>query len=185
MSWLDKLEISFEHNDLLSINVEAIVCPVRLSLDAYGKISQRIFTAGRDALRDEVFTIKEYLPDNKLLLGQAISIVCKPDYHIGNFRRLIFTALWDHHSEYNVNLFYKAYINSLRDAFQHHIKSIALPVMAYDGNLSLCGKAIIKVIQDLDSMKNSSEFSVENIYFVSNNREHINYLVKEVEPKLP
>jgi hypothetical protein len=166
------------------MNVEAIVCTVTLDLDEYGNLSQKIFDIGKEKLRRDLFKIKESLPNNRLLSGQATSLVCKSDYHIGNFERLIFVAVWDYQSEYNLNLFYKAYINSLREAFQHNIRSIALPIMAYDGNLRLCGQAIVKVIKDLDNLKISSEFSIEEIYFVSNNSDHITYLKKEVKPKL-
>ena len=93
-------------------------------------------------------------------------------------------ALWDIQSEYNLNLFYKAYINSIRMAFQDNLKSIALPIMAYDGNLRICGQAIDKVINDLNSLKDSSDFSIEEIYFVSTKSNDIEYLRKEVEPKI-
>ena len=184
MSWLENLDFIIEHNDLLSMNVEAIVCSVTVNLDEYGKISKKLFDIGHANLISDLSEIKRNLPNNKLILGQAISLDCKPIYNIGNFNKLIFVALWDYQSEYNFNLFYKAYINSLREAFQNNITTIALPIMAYEGNLSICGRAIIKVIHDLDSLKNSSEFSIEEIYFVSNNNDHINFLEKEVEPKI-
>ena len=52
----------------------------------------------------------------------------------------------------------------------------ALPVMAYDGHLDICGQAIIQVFRDLDVLNNSSSFSIEEIFFVSDNGPHIQYL---------
>jgi len=184
MSWLENLGIYFECKELLSIDVDAIVCPINVDLNEYGKISKKIFKLGQTGLINDLSEVKNKLANQKLVLGQAISVDCKPIYNIGNFKKIIFVALWDFYSEYDFNLFYKAYINSFREAFQHNLKSIALPIMAYDGNLNLCGQTIIKVIRDLNYLKNSSEFSVEEIYFVTNNSSHIDLLQKEVEPKL-
>ncbi len=184
MSWIENLEICFEHNDIISIDADAMVCPVSLQLNEYGKISHKIYEISHPNFKNDLYEIRKKLPDEHLILGQAISINCKPEYHIGNFKILIFVALWDYQSEYNFNLFYKSYINSLREAFHRNIKSIALPIMAYDCNLALCGKAIVKVIKDLDHLKKSSEFSLEKIYFTSNNMGHIEFLERHVEPKL-
>ena len=166
------------------MKVESIVCPVTMDLDVYGKISNELFNLAQKSLRNDLCEIGSNSLNSRLLLGQAISINCKPEYKLGNFKTLIFVALWDYQSEYSFNLFYKAYINSLRQAFQHNIRSIALPIMAYEGNLNLCGQAILKSVHDLDGLKHSAEFSIEEIYFVSKNRRHINFMEKEVSPKL-
>lgn len=184
MNWLESVDIFFECKDLISIDVEAIVCSVTVNLDAYGQISQQLFKTGQSHLKHDLIAIQERLANQKLTLGQAISLDCKHTYNIPNIKKLIFVAMWDSHSEYTFNLFYKAYINALREALQHQIKSIALPVMAYDGNLIMCGQAIVKVIHDLDCLKNSSEFSIEEVIFTTTNCNHIEFLKKEVEPIL-
>ena len=184
MSWLDDVDIQFEYNDLISMNVNAIVCPTTIKLEDYGRISKKIFDLGGSHLIKNIISTREQLPNHSLPLGQAISLECKRHYKIGNFERLILVALWAFHSEYNHNLFYKAYINSFREAFHHNLKSLALPVMAYDGSLRICGQAILEVIQSLDRLKKSSEFSVKEVLFVTTDRNHIKFLKKEVEPKL-
>lgn len=179
MSRLDNLTLLIEQNDLLSMSVEAIVCPVTVGLERYGNISQKLFSLGQGNLLNDLSELRTTLPNNKLLLGQAISLDCKPTYNIGQFKKLIFVALWCRQSEYNLNLCYKAYINSFRQAFRYGLKTIALPIMAYRGNLDLCGQAVIKVIRDLDSLKTSSDFPIEEIYFVSTNVDHVAYFEDE------
>ena len=181
MSWLEHLVVSVERHDLLTMDTEALVCPVTVELGEYGKISKALFRHGREALAAGLSEMKDALPDRRLDLGQAVSLNCKPDYHIGSFSTIIFVALWAHHSEYGFNLFYKAYINSLREAFRHNLKSIAMPIMAYDGNINLCSQAIIKVIRDLDSLKVSSEYSTTNVHFVSDNLNTVEFLRNEVD----
>ncbi len=184
MSWLDNLDVIFENKELTLMRVDAMVCPISVNLKPYGKISQKLYALGQSALEKDLTEVKASLSNEKLNLGQAISIDCKPGYTIGKFKKLIFVALWDIQSEYNLNLFYKAYINSIRMALQDKLKSIALPIMAYDGNLRICGQAIEKVINELNSLKGSSDFSIEEIYFVSTKSNDIEYLRKEVEPKI-
>lgn len=184
MSWLDDVDIQFECNDLISMNVNAIVCPATINLEDYGRISKKIFDLGGSHLIKDIISTREKLSNHSLSLGQAISLECKPHYNIGNFDRLIFVALWAFHSEYNHNLFYKAYINSFREAFRYNLKSLALPVMAYDGCLKICGQAILEVFQGLDRLKKSSEFPVNEVFFVTTDRNHIDLLKREVEPKL-
>ncbi len=182
MSWLDELDVIVAHDDLLSVEVDAIVCPVTVKLEDYGKISRKIFEIATPSMQKDLMEVKKSLPNNQLRLGESISIDCAESYGINNCRKLIFTALWDFVSEYNMNLFYKAYINSFRRAFEDELKTIALPIMAYDGHINLCGKAAVKVIKELDCLKNSSRFSVEEVYFISTNENHIKYFEKEVEP---
>ena len=181
MSWLEHLIVSVEHRDLLTMDTESLVCPVTVKLGEYGKISKTLFRHGGDALLAGLSEMKDVLPDRRLDLGQAVSLNCKPDYHIGSFSIIIFVALWAHYSEYGFNLFYKAYINSLREAFRHNLKSIALPIMAYDGNIKLCSQAIVKVIQDLDGLEMSSGFSTTNVHFVSDNPNTVEFLRNEVD----
>ena len=184
MSWLENIDIQFQHKDIISMDVDVIVSTITVNIEAYGKIGQKLFQLGWNTLNNDLLHLKDGLSKQKLDLGQAISLDCKAIYNIGEYKKLIFVALWDAQSEYDFNLFYKAYINSLREAFKYNMKSIALPIMAYDGNLKICGQVIHKVIHDLDGLKDSDEFSLEEIFFVSNNSNHINFLKKEIEPKL-
>lgn len=121
MRWLNNLEIVFLHNDLMSTKAEAIVCPVSSDLHEYGKISQKLFRNCQASFTNDLAEVRKKLPNGHLLLGQATSIECKPAYLIGDFRILVFVALWAHQSDYNFNLFYKSYINSLREEFRHGI----------------------------------------------------------------
>jgi O-acetyl-ADP-ribose deacetylase (regulator of RNase III) len=184
MAWLDNLDIVFECNDLTSMKMDALVCPVTVELAEYGKLSSQIFNIAKSSLKRDLYEIKKKLPNERLILGEVAAINCKPAYQLNNIGALIFAALWERQSEYSENLFYKSYINSLREAFKLNIKSIGLPLFTYDGNLSFCAKAIIKTICDLDSLKNSSEFSVDEIYFVSKNSNHLDFFEELVLQKI-
>lgn len=43
MSWLENTDIIFENNNLLTMDVDAIVCSITTHLEEYGKISQKLF----------------------------------------------------------------------------------------------------------------------------------------------
>ena len=180
MSWIENLDIKAEHNDLLSTKVDAIVLPVNVDLEQYGKISQKIFSVCGIDLLNDLSKIKERLKNSKLFLGQAVSLHCPPSCNIKRFYRIIFVGMWDYQSEYNSNLFYKAYVSCFREAFQHNIRSIAFPIMAYDGNIRISAQSAVKAITELDRLKNSSEFSVEEVCFVSTNNDHVSYFEDEV-----
>ena len=175
MNWIENVEVNFEHNDIMLSTAEAIVCPVTLELTEYGKISQGIFKTAHVSFINDLNVIKEELTDGQLMLGQAIAINCKPTYQIGSFKRIVLVALWDNESQYSYNLFYMSYINSLREAIQLDIKTIALPIMAYDGNLDFCCQAIANVLHDLNNLKKSAEFSLETIDFISLNNKDVNF----------
>ncbi len=53
----------------------------------------------------------------------------------------------------------------------------------FDGTIGVSAKAIIKVIRDLDALKNSDEFSLEEVYFVTNRKNYLAYFQEKVEPE--
>lgn len=184
MTWLDVTDIQFAVGDILKCNVDSIVCPVSVTMEEYGKISRQLLNIANPSLNADINQIKKGLPSHKLTLGQAVSLDCSPAYHIRRFKTLIFVALWDHQSEYTQNLFYKAYGNCIRTALKNDLQSIALPVMAYDGKLEFCTWAILNVLRDFNKLKNSSEFSIQEMLFVSKNERHIEYIQEMIEPRL-
>lgn len=121
------------------------------------------------------------MPDERLLLGESVAVELDPNHGIGAYQNVILSALWDDPSEYDRNLFYKAYMTALRAAMNLGVKSIVVPAMGYDGNLPVSGAAFLRVIQELDALTNSREFSLRDIYVVSPNSNHISYLRSHVE----
>lgn len=184
MSWLENVDIDFACAELLSTTADGVVCPATIDMKAYGKISREIFERGGQELVQTVAAARAQLPQRELALGEATSIECRPGHRLGEFKRLIMVAIWAAESEYTRDLFHRAYVNSLREAFRHNLVSVALPVMAYDGNLKACGEAIVEVVHGMDRLKQSDSFSVKHVHFVSTKQTHIDYLVKEVEPML-
>ena len=173
----------FEHGDILSVDTDAIVCTINVDFEAYGKISQKIFDLCNPQLIYDIKKLRRDDADHKLLLGQAVSLTCNRGWNL-HFQKIIFVAMWDFCSEYNSNLFYKAYINSIRQAFENNLKSVAMPIMAYDGKLNVAAEVVAKVLVDLDRLKNSSEFPLEEIYFVSYKEEHVETFEQIIGRKL-
>jgi len=184
MGWLDKLSVEFELGEIMAMDAESFMCPLSVRLEEYGKISQRVFRVGGSEFIAELCNIRNQLPDEKLLLGQSLHVQVQPNYGFGSYKYVVLTALWDNESEYNRNLFYKAYLTAFRTAINLNIKSIVVPAMGYDGNLPVSSAALLSVIQELDELKSSDDFSLEDIYVVSSNSIHIDYLRSHVEAAL-
>ena len=184
MGWLEKLSVEFEVGEIMAMDAESFMCPISVRLEEYGKISQRVFRIGGSDFVAKLLDIRNQLPDKKLLLGQSVHVEVQPNYGFGKYKYVLLTALWDSESEYNKNLFYKAYLTAFRTAIDLNIKSIVVPAMGYDGNLPVSSAALLSVIQEFDDLKNSDEFSLEDIYVVSSNNKHIEYLRSHVEAAL-
>ena len=107
-----------------------------------------------------------------------------PEYRLGGYEYIVLTALWDRESEYTENLFYKAYMTAIRTALDLSLHSIVVPAMGYDGHLSASGSALLKVIKDLSGLRNSGEFTLQDIFVVSNNEKHVEYLRQNVEARI-
>ena len=183
MSWFEILDVLFAHGDILSFDTDAIVCTINVDYEAYGKISQKIYDQCHPELIYKIRKLKGVDAGNKLKLGQAITLNCQNEWDL-NFQKIILVAMWDFHSEYTWNLFYMGYINSIRQANENNLETIAMPIMAYEGKIDLVARTILKVLTDLDRLKNSSEFSLEEIFFISYNQEHVETLDQLVGQKI-
>jgi len=184
MNWLDKVDINFVVSDLFQIDVDAIVCPVKVSLEPYGNISKKLFSSASPVFHQGVSTLKQSLPSGHLLLGESAVLENKTDFYTGNYQNIIFTALWDSSSEYTYNLFQKSYSSAIRAGFELGLKSIALPVMNYDRKLPISAKALKDVITGFNELSISDSISLREVFFVSIHENDINYLIETVEPRL-
>ena len=57
MGWLENADIVFECGEMLSMEVDAIVCPVNVNLEQYGRISKKIFGLGGASFRSDVLSL--------------------------------------------------------------------------------------------------------------------------------
>ena len=184
MSWIDECEITFECKNILDVSADGLVCTIATDLAEYGKLSKKLFSLGKNSLDKDLTVLRDLLSGKPFQLGEALSLICKNDYNINNYSVLILTAMWSHESEYSKNLFYKAYINIFRQAFKSRLKSIVIPIMAYDGHLEICGTSIYEVLKDLNALENSHQFPLRYIKFMSTQIHHIDYFNKIIEPKI-
>lgn len=183
MSWLERLYVKYICGDLFSMEVDAIVCTVTNELGAYGALSRHLFNIGGPYLADDINKIKEGLLNKRLELGQSVTLHNKKELNLPKVDKIILTAFWDISNDYTPNLIYRAHINSLREAFNHKVKTIALPVMAA-GGLEILSSGIVKVLYDLDELRNSDTFSIEELYFVSNKQSHVDCLEGYINNRL-
>jgi len=52
------------------------------------------------------------------------------------------------------------------------------------GGLEILSSDIVKVLHDLDELRNSDSLSVEELYFVSNKQSHVDFLDKYITNSL-
>lgn len=183
MNWLQQLQIHFYHADLLEMTgVEALACPMFADLTAYGSISRQILDPTcRPRLLQELLSLKASAPHPYMDLGHAVTIPCKEEYVLGGYRWLILVSMWDHCSPYTDNLFYRAYMGIFRAAFETGATSLALPIMAYDGNLPMSVRALCRVVQDLDKLNGATGYSLKDVWFVSIRPAHVDSFRGQVE----
>lgn len=175
MSWLDNLDIHVQHGNLLTIDAEAIVVTTTQDLGAYGKLSKTVFTSF-PGIVDEINRVRRFLTAQRLTLGQAVTV------NTDN-RNFILAAIWSSESPYDRNLFYKVYINSIREAFKNKIKVLVMPIMDY-GHIDMVVAEISRVLTDLSSLSLSDDFPVEVIYFVSLNASNVGRLKEVIRREL-
>ena len=181
MSWFDNLDIIVEDQYLFDMNVDAIVCPTTIDLGSYGYLSRTLMKLGGEDLVKDIKALKENIPDSKLSLGQAVSLDGRKFKNSGNIQKIILAAAWDRVSEYTSLLYDNIYTNSLREAFDYNLRSIAFPVMGYDGTIDVSARSAVKVFREFDKLKQTPEFSIEKVYFVSNKDWHIRFFTENVE----
>ena len=184
MEWRDKLSVEFEICEITALEADALMCPISIQLEEYGKISQKVLRLGGTGLAQELQKAKAALPEGKMLLGDSCVIELSDECAIGTYDHLILTALWDRQSEYTKNLFYNAYLTAFRASIDRNLVSLVVPAMGYDGNLPTSSTALLQVINDLGALANASDFTLVDICVVSSNENHIEYLRSHIEPAI-
>jgi O-acetyl-ADP-ribose deacetylase (regulator of RNase III) len=174
VSWLETLDIECIQDDILSIECDALACTVSRELECYGKISKKLFSTCAPHFGAKVSSLRSTLREGAVEIGEAVSLQTQPEWNL-NAGHIILVAMWDFQSEYTQNLFYKAYINSIRRGLDLQVKSMALPVMDYHHG-GKAAHAICEVILDLGNLRNSGCNSIEHLMFVSTRQEHVQLL---------
>ncbi len=183
MSWLEDLTVDAVRGDLFAMDVDAIVCTTKVDGTLYGRTSKQLFSLDEQFFRAGIEEKILKLGQDKLSLGEAISLDTETQENpeLNRFKRIILAALWDYHSEYTYNLIYALIVNSLRQAFAGKIKSLALPILNVDDKLF--SQVTINVLSELNELKNSDEFSLEELIFVSDKENRVEFLNNSISAK--
>ena len=164
MEWRDKLSVEFEICEITALEADALMCPISIQLEEYGKISQKVLRLGGTGLAQELQKAKAALPEGKMLLGDSCVIELSDECAIGTYDHLILTAF--------------------RAAIDRNLVSLVVPAMGYDGNLPTSSTALLQVINDLGALANAGDFTLVDICVVSSNENHIEYLRSHIEPAI-
>jgi O-acetyl-ADP-ribose deacetylase (regulator of RNase III) len=164
MSWLDRLDVEAVQGDILECEVEALGCAIRTDLQAYGRISQALYTRCGVELEHD---LQEVTEGGRLPLGHAVTLPAHPRYNLPDtVQHLILAAYWDHASEYSLNLVYRTLAAMLRQSFACGASSLALPMLSSERR-GLIFTAGVEVIREFDMLRNSGSFPTEYIVYCS------------------
>lgn len=119
--------------------------------------------------------------NNTLQLGEAVTVIVEENR--GETKRVILAALWQNENPYTPNLIYSVYINSLREAFKSNLLSLSLPIIKVPKKI--IGEKITQVLTDLNNLRTSNAFSVEEIEFVSSNDGDLDFLEEVFKESFP
>lgn len=183
MSWFDKLEINIRRGDIFQSKTESIMITVTTSLNPYGKLSTSFLNEYKTRLSPQFDSILSERTNQRLNLGEAISINIGRKAALGDIKMVVLTALWQDENPYTPNLIYSVYINSIRQALNKDLLSLSLPIIKVPK--ILLGEKIVQVLKDLNNLRVSETFSVEEIEFVSNNEGDIEFLRDVFKENLP
>src|SRR3989442_1620507 len=126
MAWLESLHVEVAQADLFSMSVEAVVVNTETDLSLSHSLGRTLLERSGDRLRTDIDRIRSGLAAGKLALGQAVTA---PAYGLGTIRYAIVVACWDRDNPYSRRLVERAYTSALRQAFEHRVRSVALPLM--------------------------------------------------------
>ncbi len=176
MSWFDKLEIDFIHGSLLDADTEAIACNVNVAIDLNYSIGKQLLEYFGPNLRGVIKNVRDTLPGRKLELGQAVWLDAPCPTSL---KGIIFFGWWSSQNEFTANLIYTSFVNSLRVAFSYGCCSISFPLYGSGSGgmpFQLFQDTILQAFQELDNLRNSNMFSVEEVCFISTNMPRLEQL---------
>ena len=167
MSWFEKLTVDCVNSDIWETETEVIGCNANVMLSMNNSLGTQLLSKCGVGLLGELDKLREHLPGKRLDLGQAIWL----DLQVSKFTKaVIFFGRWSKNNDFSEQLIYKCFVNTLRLAFKKEVGSIAFPFFG-TGSESMeirwLENSIMRVLSDLNDLKISSEFSVEEILFYS------------------
>lgn len=181
MKWFEKLQINVRKGDIFQSETEGLMITTTTSLGPYGNLSKEFFEKYAQVLTSQIDSILNERTNKTLQLGETVSVIVEESGD--KTKRVILATLWQNENPYTPSLIYSVYINSLREAFKANLLSLSLPILKVPKNM--LGEKIIQVLTDLNDLRTSETFSVEEIEFVSNNDGDIEFLEDVIDDLLP
>jgi len=184
MSWFDQAEVQVIDGDILSLDVEAVGCGIKTSLEFYGAIGNQLGLRCGETLKDTIRRALDDRPGRRLQLGEALTV---PVTSLGTIQKVILIAYWADDNEYTARLVYKSYVNALREAFAHNVRALALPLLGakpWSKRFGEFGATLLKVLHDLDELPTSDGYPVSRLCFVSNNSVQVAALRQRFDDEL-
>lgn len=171
-SWLNRLEIQLVCGDLFEQAPDAVMCPTRDDLAPYGAISAKATRIGGRALEDLLNKKYQTFEITPMVLGSsaAVDVSSIEAFH---FRWLVTVALWQHESQYTANLFNASYTSAIRMAAERQCHSLALPIMAYDGNLPMACEGWSKALAELGALPVTRRWPLETLLVCSTSEKNL------------
>lgn len=168
MTWIEQLNVECLKGDLLDQQTQAIACNVNVMLNLNYRLGQQIeHRCGPELVRD-LEVLRDRLPGGRLPLGHAITTAA---YNMAPCEKLILFAWWGEDNAFTPQFIYKCLSNLLREALTGRIESLAVPLFgtgSRDVRALDLAVQIVAVLKDFNRLNNAPDFSLQDIYFVSN-----------------
>ena len=183
-TWLEHLEYTCIQADLLSLEVDAVVIPVNVTLNLNYTLGQLLAQRGGPKVADRLLALARTLPNGRLTLGTATSIPTQDLQYLP--KRVIVVAWWNKNTAYHDQHIYKCYASALREAFKHGASSLALPILGGGGGVEPQRRArvICTLLRQFDQLKRSGSFPVRRLCFADLARRPLDAIESELDQNL-
>lgn len=168
MSWLKNLTVETRCGDLFETEAEGIVVNTNVNarLNAYS-LGEQLYEKSDPAILREIDRVMNQQPGQELRIGHAITVGA---HGLDSIEKVILVAWWGRHNRFTRNHCYKCVIAAIRQAFEHELESLAMPLMGTGSRqmrLTDLEGAVTDVLLDLDDLRNADTFSLRRLEFVS------------------
>jgi O-acetyl-ADP-ribose deacetylase (regulator of RNase III) len=185
MSWLGELTVETRCGDLFETEAEGIVVNTNVGarLKAYA-LGEQLFDRCAPALLEEIDRAMLRQPGQELRVGHAITVGA---HGLEGIEKVVLVAWWGRHNRFTRNHCYKAVIAALRQAFEHELASLAVPLMGTGSRqmqLSDLEGAITDVLHDLGDLRDADAFSLRRLELVSVRQHDIDSLETHLRRQL-
>ena len=176
MPWFDDLTVDCFHGNILEADTEAIACNVNVMVNLNYSLGKQLLQHYGPRLLGRVDESRKQLNGGQLELGQAIWVDVS---NCNSVRGIIFFGWWAEDNDFTSQLIYKCFTTTLRTAFANDCRSIAFPLFGSGSgnmNFQVFQKTIWQALFELNKLKDSGSFSVQELLFFSTDQRLLSQL---------